>query len=130
MPDPHAVFEITYFRKNPQPFFVLAKELYPGNFRPTKCHYFIKLLNDKGLLLRHYTQNIDTLERFAGIPDDKIIEAHGTFHTSHCLECGAEYSLEWMRGILKIYFFLFIISIYEVIISAFIYLITVLEFIR
>lgn len=26
-------------------------------------HYFIKLLHDKGLLLRMYTQNIDGLER-------------------------------------------------------------------
>jgi NAD-dependent SIR2 family protein deacetylase len=24
-----------------------------------------------------YTQNIDGLERIAGVPDDKIIEAHG-----------------------------------------------------
>ncbi len=26
-------------------------------------HYFVKLLHDKGLLLRMYTQNIDGLER-------------------------------------------------------------------
>ena len=43
-------------------------------------------------------QNIDTLERVAGLPQEKLVEAHGTFHTSHCLECGAEYSLPWMKG--------------------------------
>lgn len=91
------MFEIRYFRRNPQPFFALAKELYPGKFKPTPCHYFIKLLHDKGLLLRHYTQNIDTLERIAGIPGDKLVEAHGTFHTNHCIECRREYSMEWVK---------------------------------
>ncbi|KAJ9578771.1 hypothetical protein L9F63_004979 [Diploptera punctata] len=97
LPDPQAIFEIGFFRLNPKPFFTLAKELYPGSFKPTVCHYFIRLLNEKGLLRRHYTQNIDTLERVAGLPGEKIVEAHGTFHTSHCLECKQEYSLSWMK---------------------------------
>lgn len=51
-----------------------------------------------GLLLRHYTQNIDTLERGAGIPEDKLVEAHGTFYTSHCLECRKEYPLDYIKS--------------------------------
>lgn len=47
--------------------------------------------------MRHYTQNIDTLERIAGIPPEKLVEAHGTFHTNHCLDCRKEYSMEWMK---------------------------------
>jgi NAD-dependent deacetylase sirtuin 2 len=101
LPYPQAVFEIAYFRENPLPFYTLAKELYPGNYKeafcaiivclfhfrsfhfflaircgshdpslmpqqPTATHYFIKLLHQKGLLLRNFTQNIDTLERVAG----------------------------------------------------------------
>lgn len=97
LPHPTAVFEIKYFRRNPNPFFALAKELYPGKFKPTPCHYFIKLLHDKGLLLRHYTQNIDTLERIAGIPDEKLVEAHGTFHKNHCIDCHREYGMEWAK---------------------------------
>lgn len=77
---------------------MLAKELYPGSFKPTICHYFIRLLEEKGMLLRHYTQNIDTLERVAGISGEKLVEAHGTFHTGHCLECRKEYPLEYMKG--------------------------------
>ena len=46
----------------------------------------------------HFIQNIDTLERVAGLPGEKIVEAHGTFHTSHCLKCKNEYSLQWMKG--------------------------------
>ncbi len=66
---------------------MLAKELYPGKYRPTLTHLFIKLLSDKGLLGLCFTQNVDTLERLAGIPANKIIEAHGSFATQCCVEC-------------------------------------------
>lgn len=92
-----AIFELAYFRNKPRPFFTLAKELYPGTFKPSAAHYFVRLLHEHGLLLRHYTQNIDTLERIAGIPDEKLVEAHGTFYTNHCLKCGCEYSMEWVK---------------------------------
>ncbi|CAH1126649.1 unnamed protein product [Ceutorhynchus assimilis] len=97
LPHPQAIFELNFFQENPKPFFVLAKELYPGSFKPTLCHYFIRLLNDKGMLLRHYTQNIDTLERVAEVPEQKLVEAHGTFYTGHCLSCRKQYELEWMK---------------------------------
>lgn len=97
MPYPEAIFELDYFRENPQPFFKLAKELYPGTFKPTPSHYFVKLLQDKGLLLRHYTQNIDTLERLAGIDHEMLVEAHGTFYTNHCVDCDKEFSMEWVK---------------------------------
>lgn len=97
LPCPEAIFELNFFKSNPEPFFALAKELYPGSFQPTKSHYFVRLLHEKELLLRMYTQNIDTLERIAGIPEEKLVEAHGTFHTSHCVRCGEEYTLPWMK---------------------------------
>eukprot|EP00211_Chloroparvula_japonica_P014427 CAMPEP_0119122498 /NCGR_PEP_ID=MMETSP1310-20130426/2731_1 /TAXON_ID=464262 /ORGANISM="Genus nov. species nov., Strain RCC2339" /LENGTH=257 /DNA_ID=CAMNT_0007112157 /DNA_START=59 /DNA_END=832 /DNA_ORIENTATION=- len=86
LPDPTAIFEIGYFRvgssqclhpvpcvtvlthrlsprqENPKPFFALAKKLYPGKFDPTPAHYLSVLLQEKGLLLRNYTQNVDNLE--------------------------------------------------------------------
>lgn len=97
LPYPQAIFELEYFYQNPKPFFQLAKELYPGTFKPTPSHYFVKLLEEKGLLIRHYTQNIDTLERIAEIKGEKIVEAHGTFFTNHCLKCRIEYSLEFVK---------------------------------
>ena len=63
LPEPSAVFDSTYFHHNPRPFFSLAKELYPGKFSPNLVHCFVRLLQDKGVLLRSYTQNIDGLER-------------------------------------------------------------------
>lgn len=101
LPYPEAIFDIGFFQKNPKPFFHLARELFPGNFDPTPCHYFMRLLHDKGQLLRLYTQNIDSLERIAGVPDEKLLEAHGTFNTAHCTNkrCRKAYSLEWMKKI-------------------------------
>jgi NAD-dependent deacetylase sirtuin 2 len=48
-------------------------------------------------LLRHYTQNIDTLERIAEIDGEKLVEAHGTFYSNHCIDCNEEYSMEWAK---------------------------------
>jgi NAD+-dependent protein deacetylase sirtuin 2 len=90
LPHPSSIFELDYFRENPKPFYMLAKELYPSNFKPTYCHFFIRLLQEKGLLLRHYTQNIDTLEREAGIDPELLVEAHGSFGEAHCVDCLGE----------------------------------------
>lgn len=98
LPHPQAIFELEFFKENPKPFFVLAKELLPEGFKPTPSHYFVRLLWEKGLLLRHYTQNIDTLERVAGLPDDKLVEAHGTFYTGHCLNCKSLYDFTWIKN--------------------------------
>lgn len=91
LPYAEAVFDISYFRQNPEPFYVLAHELFPGSYRPTITHSFIALLNDKGLLLKLFTQNIDCLEREAGVTDDMIVEAHGSFATQRCIECATPY---------------------------------------
>ncbi|ALC47514.1 Sirt2 [Drosophila busckii] len=98
LPNPTAIFDVQYFENHPQPFFELAKELYPGSFSPTPSHFFVRLLHEKGLLQRHYTQNIDTLDRLAGIPSEKIVEAHGSFYTNHCLNCSKEYDMAWMKA--------------------------------
>ncbi|KAL8674000.1 MAG: hypothetical protein Q9168_001585 [Polycauliona sp. 1 TL-2023] len=97
LPYPEAVFDISYFRSNPLPFYTLAHELYPGQYRPTISHYFLRLLSDKGLLLKLFTQNIDCLERAAGVPSDKIIEAHGSFARQRCIDCRTEYPDDLMK---------------------------------
>ncbi|XP_059566513.1 NAD-dependent protein deacetylase sirtuin-3, mitochondrial isoform X1 [Myotis daubentonii] len=88
VPYPEAIFELTFFLHNPRPFFSWAKKMYPGSYRPNVIHYFLRLLQDKGLLLRLYTQNIDGLERAAGIPDSRLVEAHGSFASATCTVCG------------------------------------------
>lgn len=97
LPYPEAVFAIDYLRKNPQAFYSLAAELYPGKFEPTIFHKFMHLIHEKGYLKRIYTQNIDTLERLAGIPGDKMVEAHGSFAANHCIDCKKEMSNERLK---------------------------------
>lgn len=85
LPDPQAMFDITYFSRDPRPFYKFAREIYPGQFKPSPCHRFIKMLEQKNKLLRNYTQNIDTLEQVAGIKN--VIECHGSFSTASCTKC-------------------------------------------
>ncbi|KAI1427435.1 DHS-like NAD/FAD-binding domain-containing protein [Xylaria sp. FL1777] len=97
LPHPEAVFEIDFFRDNPRPFYVLAKELYPGNFHPTISHTFVALLAKRKLLRMLFTQNIDCLERAAGVPPELIVEAHGSFATQRCIDCKGPYPDAEMR---------------------------------
>lgn len=99
---PEDVFDIEFFRENPKPFYALARELYPGRYRPTIAHSFVKLLSDKGMLLKHFTQNIDCLERQAGVPAEKIIEAHGSFATQRCIDCKKPYPDEKMHELVEV----------------------------
>ncbi|KAJ6446944.1 SIR2 family histone deacetylase [Purpureocillium lavendulum] len=98
LPYAEAVFDIDYFRQHPEPFYVLAQELYPGRFHPTVSHAFIALLARRGLLQMLFTQNIDCLERRAGVPADRIVEAHGSFATQRCIECKKEFPDEDMHN--------------------------------
>ncbi|TPX51198.1 hypothetical protein SeLEV6574_g00429 [Synchytrium endobioticum] len=94
--DPQEMFDIEYFRSSPQTFYSFAKEIYPSNFKPTPSHMFIKLLQDRGQLLRNYTQNIDTLENEAGIT--AVIQCHGSFATARCISCGYAVPGEQIRA--------------------------------
>lgn len=85
LPDPQAMFDIKFFYQDPRPFFKFAREIFPGQFKPSPSHHFIKRMEERGVLLRNYTQNIDTLERVAGI--SRLIECHGSFATASCTRC-------------------------------------------
>ncbi|KAG0667254.1 Sir2 histone deacetylase Hst2 [Rhodotorula mucilaginosa] len=91
LPYAEAIFDIDYLEDHPEAFYTLAKELYPGNFKPTTSHYFFRLLQDKGILHGLWSQNIDTLERLAGVEEERLVEAHGSFATAKCVRCGNKY---------------------------------------
>lgn len=92
LPDPTAMFDLSYFKSNPQPFFKFAREIFPGQFEPSISHYFIKMLEKQNKLLRNYTQNIDDLERSAGI--NRLVQCHGSFASATCLNCHAKYDMQ------------------------------------
>jgi len=95
---PEDVFTLSFFERNPQPFWRLCRELdlFGNNstYKPTKAHYLSKLLENKGLLLRTFTQNIDALDRRTGLSEEKLMEAHGSAHGAYCIKCGIDQELE------------------------------------
>ena len=122
LPYPEAVFDGSFFRSNPKPFYKLVSQIYPERLEPTATHRFFTLLHNKvlvhilsapvsryylyllianflikGILRRVYTQNIDALEFLAGLPEEKVVEAHGTFQRSYCTRCRRNYDLPWVR---------------------------------
>ena len=97
LPFPEAVFDIKYFAENPKPFYKLNSEFVKRNVKPTLAHYFESLLVQKGLVKRIWTQNVDGLERAAGIHEEYLVEVHGTFRVSHCTKCNAAFSYDEMK---------------------------------
>ncbi|KAK9471059.1 DHS-like NAD/FAD-binding domain-containing protein, partial [Dipodascopsis tothii] len=62
--------------------------------RSTSIHKFIKLLNERGKLLRCYTQNIDGLEGQEGLrvgvedwKNSEVVQLHGDIHALKCMLC-------------------------------------------
>lgn len=97
LPYKEAVFDGSFFRQNPKPFYQLVSQIYPQRLVPTATHRFFTLLHQKGFLRRVYTQNIDALEFLAGLPEEKVVEAHGTFQRSYCTKCRRNYDLPWLK---------------------------------
>jgi len=95
---PEDVFTLSFFRRNPEPFWRLCRELdlfgTKSTYKPTVAHYLSKLLDEKGILLRTFTQNIDALDRRTGLREEKIMEAHGSAHGAYCIRCGIDQCLE------------------------------------
>jgi NAD-dependent deacetylase len=65
--------------------------------KPNTGHYAINELYKMGKLDCVITQNVDGLHQAAGIPDDKVIELHGTLKYVSCLTCGKR----WPREVIE-----------------------------
>jgi len=81
------LFDLEFFTENPQPFYKFARNLYPGYVTPSASHKFLALLEERKMLLRVYTQNIDGLEEIAGVSSKKIVYAHGSLTWAQCTRC-------------------------------------------
>lgn len=55
---------------------------------PNPGHLALAELERRGRLHALITQNIDGLHQRAGVPDERVIEVHGTLHRVICLSCG------------------------------------------
>jgi NAD-dependent deacetylase len=62
--------------------------------QPNPGHYALTELNKLGKLDIVITQNVDGLHQAAGLPEDKVVELHGTLKWVGCLSCGKRYPRE------------------------------------
>jgi NAD-dependent deacetylase len=71
-------------------------EGYPAmrDAEPNAGHRALARLFDAGYLQTVITQNIDGLQQKAGIPDEHVIELHGSNAYVHCLSCRRRYAWE------------------------------------
>jgi len=61
---------------------------------PNPAHYAITELDRMGKLDCVITQNVDGLHQKAGVPEEKVIELHGTARWVKCLSCHRRYPME------------------------------------
>mmetsp|Transcript_5930 Transcript_5930/g.11880 ORF Transcript_5930/g.11880 Transcript_5930/m.11880 type:complete len:345 (-) Transcript_5930:1808-2842(-) len=99
--DPTSVVSWDVFANNQFPYLELRRPFILGTaerkWKPTLAHWFVKVCDDKKLLRRLYTQNIDGLDYPLQIDDDKIVPVHGTMGKASCEFCGAEYPIDQFR---------------------------------
>jgi len=62
--------------------------------QPNPAHYAIAELYRLGKLDCLITQNIDGLHQKAGLPEEKVLELHGTHAYVKCISCGKRYTRE------------------------------------
>jgi len=62
--------------------------------RPNAAHRALVDLERSSRLRALVTQNIDELHQQAGLPDDKVIEVHGTMRRVMCWSCGRRAPME------------------------------------
>ncbi len=94
LPSPQDLFSISFFDKNPKPFFdFMTTSVLSKSYKPTPAHKLVKLLQDKSKLLRLYTQNIDNLDIVAGVREENVVEVHGHSRTACCRKCVRIYAV-------------------------------------
>lgn len=92
---PEMMLSQSFFYLHPDRFFEFYREsmLHP-EARPNAAHKKLFALEKAGKLRGVVTQNIDGLHRAAG--NRLVYELHGSVHENICMDCGREYSLEWL----------------------------------
>ncbi|KAG0329944.1 hypothetical protein BG004_002214, partial [Podila humilis] len=89
-------------------FYTFISELHAQTLKakPSPTHHFIKMLAEKGKLLRCYTQNIDCLEEELGMEtnlvcekgkvkkDVNVVQLHGSLRKLKCTICSEPYGFQ------------------------------------
>jgi NAD-dependent SIR2 family protein deacetylase len=96
---PEELFDWDFFQEDPAPFYNFARNLYfplgeDKKVEPSDSHKLLAMLEQKKMLLRVYSQNIDGLENVAGVSNKKMVYAHGSLQWATCCTCQRKVSSE------------------------------------
>ncbi len=96
--DAEKVFDISYFLKDPKPFYEFAHDFIAleSTIKPTAAHNALAALEGAGKIKAVITQNIDGLHQKAG--SQKVLDMHGSFLSSHCLRCRKTFNYDELRS--------------------------------
>lgn len=85
---------------NREKYWQFSKSLWTAiaDAKPNRGHYAIAELYHLGKLDCVITQNIDSLHQKSGVPEEKVIELHGTLKWVICLECGRRYPRQQIQS--------------------------------
>ncbi|KAA6402924.1 MAG: NAD-dependent histone deacetylase SIR2 [Streblomastix strix] len=89
---PELIFDYQFFQRDPSLFYHFGKSVLPSNFIPSFTHFFLSWLDQAGKILRIFTQNIDNLEKKAGVRN--VVQCHGSMGDASCLRCGHRVRIE------------------------------------
>ena len=84
---PETIFTRDFLKEQPSLFYSVMQQLKTDHVSPTLTHEFLKRLQDRKILRRIYTQNIDCLEHKVGIDESLLVECHGTTRRARCDQC-------------------------------------------
>ena len=90
------------FYQNQFPYMEVRRPFILGiqrrQWKATISHWFMKFLEEEGLLTRLYTQNIDGLDYQTGISPQNVCNVHGSIGVVHCEGCGETMSFDDFCG--------------------------------
>lgn len=98
--DPETVFEISYFDRDPKPFYQFSRDFLGliAGISPTYAHEFLASLEKRKPGMGVITQNIDGLHQRAG--SKQVYPMHGDYETAHCRKCGKAVSGTALRALM------------------------------
>ncbi|MES2254619.1 MAG: Sir2 family NAD-dependent protein deacetylase [Pseudomonadota bacterium] len=66
--------------------------------KPNSGHLAVAELVRRGIVAAVITQNIDSLHQAAGVPENQVIELHGSTRYAKCLTCGTRLEIDDIRA--------------------------------
>ena len=99
LPMPESIFDLSYFRENPVPFFDFSREMFTKEVHPSLTHHYLAELEKEGKEISIVTQNIDMLHGRAG--STGVIACHGSYRTGRCMDCDKKYTINDYEDSLK-----------------------------